>query len=417
MNNESGLFYGWRVVAAASLGLCFSTGTIVVLCFGTFFKPLSQHFHAGRAAVSLAFTLHSFIVAVLLPFIGRLVDRFGARRIILTGTTLFGTILLFSPLLGSRIVYLYIFFIGLGLVAGSTSPVPYGVAVSRWFDRRRGMALGLMMLGLGVGAIALPLVAHQLIVRFGWRIAYAVFGCAALFTLPISFAFLHNDPGDRGLLPDGERNRSLSSPHARQLNGLSWHEMWHRPSFWRLTTAFFLLGASVQAAVIHMPALLIDRGVSIQSATIASALVGVALLLGRVTTGYLLDRFFAPRLAMLLFGLVGVGLALLWGGETGRTAMLAAVLIGFGMGAEADIIAFCISRYFGLKSFGTAFAFAFGAFVLGGAIGTIFMGAGFDRTHSYHVSLEVLFFSVLLGIALMTRLGPYRYAADGAGPS
>ena len=107
----------------------------------------------------------------------------------------------------------------------------------------------------------------------------------------------------------------------------------------------------------------------VQVATIASSVVGVALLLGRVSTGFLLDRFFAPRVAMLVFGLAAAGIALLWFGIAGKAAMLAAVLIGFGLGAEADIIAFCISRYFGLRCFGPAFAFAFGTFVLGGAIG------------------------------------------------
>src|SRR5260370_5113979 len=106
--------------------MCFRTGTIVVLSFGVFFKPLSQHFHAGRAAVSLAFTLHNLVASACVPLIGRLIDCFGARKVILTGTAMFGLVLLSSELLGTRIGYLYLFYLLLGLVGGSTSPVPYG---------------------------------------------------------------------------------------------------------------------------------------------------------------------------------------------------------------------------------------------------------------------------------------------------
>lgn len=133
-------------------------------------------------------------------------------------------------------------------------------------------------------------------------------------------------------------------------------------------------------------------------------------MIARVGTGYLLDRFFAPRLAAFFFCGAAAGIGVLLFGATGKIALGAAFLIGMGMGAEGDIIAYSLSRYFGLKAFGTAYGYAFGTFVLAGAFGTLLMGVGFDFTQSYTVPLAGFFLTMLLAAGLMTRLGPYQYA-------
>src|SRR5262249_47803016 len=122
--------------------------------------------------------------------------------------------------------------------------------------------------------------------------------------------------------------------------------------------------------------------------------------------------FFAPRVAIGFFGASATGMAILWAGSTGAVALAAAFLVGLGMGAEADVIAYLMSRYFGLRAFGTAYGHGFGAFVLAGAVGGLLMGEGFDWTHSYTVPLAVFFVAMMLAIGLLTRLGPYRYAAE-----
>lgn len=272
-----------------------------------------------------------------------------------------------------------------------------------------------MLLGIGIGATTIPLVAQRMVAAFGWREAYALLGCAVLLiSLPVVGALLKNDPKEMGLFPDGDLVAQQSHSDRIGLDGLSWRETWHSRIFWLMISAFFLAGASVHACVLHMPALLTDRGISAQGAAMASSIIGFAVLLGRVGTGCLLDWFFGPRLAMFLFAGASLGIALLWAGGTGKVALMAAFLVGLSMGAEADIIAYLMSRYFGLRAFGTAFGFAFGSFVLAGALGTLTMGAGFDLTHSYRAPLGVVFFSMLGAIAFMSRLGPYRYAAGRA---
>jgi MFS family permease len=347
--------------------------------------------------------------------IGLLVDRYGARRVVLPATVIFGSILVLSKILTANLWQFYAFYLTLGVIGSGMSPVPYGNVVSHWFDRRRGLGLGLMMFGLGFGAMVMPSLAQRLIAMFGWRVAYAAVGSGILLiSAPVVAAFLRERPEKMGLLPDGVAR--ASSARARECDdlGLSWHDAWHSPTFWLMVSAFFLVGASVHACVLHTAAILTDLGSTAQAAALASSLVGVALLIGRVGSGYLLDRFFGPRIAAIFFGAVAIGIALLWIGNSRELGYTGAFLVGLGMGAEVDIIAYLTSRYFGLRAFGEIYGYAFGAFALAGGIGTFLMGFGFDLTGSYRTPLVGFFAATLVAIVLMIRLGPYRYSARGA---
>ena len=173
------IFYGWWVVLASAIGLFWGV-PITVYSFSVFFKPLMQEFHAGRAAVSLAFTLKLFAAALCAAPIGWLTNRYGARRVILTSTGFFGSILLASRLFSGSIAQFYCFYVLLGFCVGGVGPIPYGFLVSHWFDRLRGLALGLTMLGIGLGAVIMPSLAQALIARFGWKTAYSILGASAL---------------------------------------------------------------------------------------------------------------------------------------------------------------------------------------------------------------------------------------------
>jgi MFS family permease len=409
IRHQSAFFYGWWVVAASAIGV-FWGPPITVYSFSVFLKPLMQEFHAGRAAVSLAYTLHLIAGAVCAPLVGWLVDRYGSRRVILSATAMFASVLLLNKVLSANIRQFYIFFVTLGLLINGVGPIPYGNLVTHWFDRRRGLALGLMMIGIGSGAMVMPSLAQQLIVRFGWRTAYAVLGGSVLLiALPVLAAFLREKPQDLGLSPDGAPPKN-SSGGSKAPQGMSAHDAWRSGTFWLMVSAFFLVSASVQGCLVHTTAMLSDRGITAQTAALGSSLVGVAVLLGRVGSGYLLDRLFAPRLAAFFFGGTALGIGLLWLGRT-PVAFAGAFLVGLGLGAEVDLIAFLISRYFGLRAFGRVYSSAFAAFALAGAFGPLIMGASFDRTGSYRVALVTFLAATLVAAVLMTRLGPYRYRA------
>ncbi len=149
------VFHGWWVVLVAAIGLSMGYGPIITFTFGVFFKPLSQEFGWNRAQVSLAFSLSLLVMSIAFPFVGRLVDRFGARRVIVPSVLLFGFGLISFSLLSARLWHLYAIYLVLGVVGGGTAPVPYSNVISHWFDKRRGLALGLAMVGLGLSTFAL----------------------------------------------------------------------------------------------------------------------------------------------------------------------------------------------------------------------------------------------------------------------
>jgi MFS family permease len=405
----SAIFHGWWIVLTAAVGVFWGV-PVIVYTFSVFVKPFAHDFHAGRAAVSLAYTLESLAAAVCAPLAGWLVDRYGARNIILPGIATFATVLIFNRSVTGSLWRLYFFYAIIGILLNSVGPTPYGKVISHWFDRRRGLALGLTMLGIGAGGIILPPFAQALITRFNWHLAFTILGAAVLLiSLPLVAAFLKESPQDLGLLPDGTAAVGFTPDEASR--GMSARDARHTRTFWLMLCAFFLVGATVQGCVVHMAAMIVDRGATVQTAALGSSVIGVAVLIGRAGTGYLLDRLFAPVVACFLFGSVGAGIALLLTSASIPFAFAGAFLIGLGLGAEIDIIAYLISRYFGMRNFGQLVSLAFGAFVLSGALGALAMGAGFDLTGSYRVPLAALFGATCVAIMLMTRLGPYGFGA------
>jgi len=410
MTIPRGWFYGWVVVAASAVGLFLGAFPIVAFSFGVFFQSFAREFHAGRAAVSLAFAIHNLLSGMCAVVVGRLADRLGARKVILPGLVILGLMLVSAEAIGSRIWELYLFYAVLGVVGPATTSVPYALVVSRWFDRRRGLALGVMMVGLGAGAIAMPVVAQHLIAGYGWRSAFAIVGGAILLVpLPVVGLLLEEGPAQMGLVPDGITPNAGSPRTPGPSEGVTWGEARRSALFWSMVTAFVLLAASVHACVIHLPELLGDRGSTRDSAVLASSLAGLALLAGRIGCGYFLDRYFGPHVALVVCAGASVGIGLLATGRGGGAALAGAFLVGLGLGAEVDIIAFLMSRYFGLRALGTTMGFAFGAFVIAGGLGPLAMGFAFDRTGSYGVPLAGFCAATIVAAALMSRLGPYRF--------
>jgi cyanate permease len=412
------LFYGWWIVAVTALSLLFSEPTVAVYSFSVFLKAVSQDFHASRGAVSFAFTLHNLCMATISPFVGRLIDRFGIRRVVFPSALLVGFVIVSAKWIGSSLWQYYLFYLAMGCIGPGTGVVPYSAVISRWFDRHRGLALGLMSFGSGIAAMFYPPIAQRLIGLYGWRSAYAIFGTAILFIPFLAlWLFLKEDPREMGLFSDGIVPSHPQAITDRKLSGLVWSQIWTTGTFWLLVCAFFLAGASAHACVLHLAAMLSDRGASAQAAANATSIVGVAMLFGRTGSGYFLDRFFAPRVCAVLFGQSALAVALLASGASGPLGILAGFMVGLSFGGEVEVIAFLVSRYFGLRSFGLAYGVGFSSFVLAGAAGTYFMGAGFDRTHSYTAPLIFFFFLMIVAAFLFTRLGPYRFAAGSRSES
>ena len=412
MSQRLRVFYGWWIVAAAAVGLFWGV-PVTVYSFTVFLKPLMQDFHASRAAISLAYTLKLIVAALSTPLAGWLIGRYGVRRVILSVGPMFGAVLLSNKAFSGTLLHLYFFYAALGLLGHGMGVIPFGTVVSHWFDRHRGLALGLMMVGIGSGAMIVPPFAQALITRYGWHMAYAILGCLVLLIpIPVVAAIIKEKPQDVELSPDGARPRLGAASRGDGLPGLSRNDARRSRTFWFMVCSFSLVSVSVQGCLVHITALLTDRGMSVQTAAFGVSLMGAAVLIGRVGTGYLLDRFFGSYVAALFFGGAAVGIGLLMIGRPLSITFLGAFLIGLGLGAEVDMIAYLVSRYFGLRSFAEIYSLVFGAFALSGAFGPLLMGAGFDFTGSYHAPLTAFFAATLVAAILMIRLGPYRYRAS-----
>ena len=181
--------------------------------------------------------------------------------------------------------------------------------------------------------------------------------------------------------------------------------------FWILVIVLFAQSIAQNGALTHMAALLTDRGVPSRGAVLALSAMGAASLVGRLTTGWLLDRFFAPRVGFCLLSIAALGTYLLAGAHSLMLGIIAAALIGFGMGAEADVTPYILSRYLGLRSFAMLYGFTWTAYAIAGAVGPILMGRAFDATGSYTAFLTQVALATFLIAALLLLMPAYEKAS------
>jgi len=410
VNTEHDLRYpGWRVVAASSACVFVSFASLLVFTFGVFLKPLAAQFGWSREAISAAFGIAALAVAVCSPPLGLLLDRFPARRVILPCMAIFGMAFASLALLTPHLWHLYAVFLLLGIVGNGTAHLAYSRALSTWFVARRGAAFAILMTGGALGAIMLPPLAQSLINTVGWRCAFAALGCLVLVTgLPL------------GRLV---RERPQAQRVVEEITaGVSVREGVLSRAFWIIVTVLFCNSIGQNGAIAHQAALLTDRGISAVDAALAVSALGAATLGGRLITGWLLDRYFAPRVAFGLMLLSALGPLLLSRAHSMPSGVAAAALIGCGMGGEADITPYLLSRYFGLKSFSTLYGFSWTAYAIAGAIGPVIMGKAFDVTGSYSTLLGVLSLATFAAASLLLLLPHYpalsepkEYAVQVAG--
>jgi len=255
------------------------------------------------------------------------------------------------------------------------------------------------MSGSAVGAMLWPPIAQKLVLVIGWRSAALTLGVLILaIGIPIVTLFVRERPGT---VP----GRDALAPGASVRDGLG------SRVFWILVVVLFVSSIAQNGAITHLSALLTDRGVSTSGGAIALSAMGGASLLGRLVTGWLLDRFVAGRVSFVLLAITALGAFVLSGADSLALGVLAAVLIGFGMGGEADVTPYLLSRYFGLRSFSTLYGLTWTAYAFAGAIGPMIMGKAFDATGSYEtllVTLAIGTFSVGALMLLMPAYEPVR---------
>jgi MFS family permease len=390
-------YYGWRVVLAACLGVMAGFGSLFVYTFSIFVKPLAAEFGWSREAISSGFAIAAVTLGLISPFLGRWIDRFGPRRIILACMTIFGCAIASLSLLHSALWQFYLTCFVIGVVGNGAAHLAYSRSISTWFQRRLGTALAFVMVGAGVGAMILPVVAQSIISWSGWRAAYASLGgLALLLGLPLSWRYIR----ERGVAG----NQSAPAAHA----GMTWQQGLRSFAFWIITAILFVSSISMNGAITHLSALLTDRGLTAGNAALCASLLGGSSLLGRIVVGWLLDRFFGPRVALAINLITALGIFLLARATSFPAGCLAAALTGVGAGGEAAITPYLLTRYFGLRAFSTLYGVTWTFYAAAGAIGPVILGRAFDATGSYTFLLTLL--AAALGLAAAMNLLFPRYS-------
>jgi MFS family permease len=238
----------------------------------------------------------------------------------------------------------------------------------------------------------------------GWKSAYAGLGLAVLLIGLPSVALLVRDaPGAR----EAGMAERLAAGRTPQPYGYPLRDCLRMRQFWTLLLLFTFVGGSLNAVAVHLVALVEDRGSAAQTAVLAASLFGGAMMAGRLVTGYLMDRFFAPAVAAIFFLGALVGMALLMSDAAEPWLLLASVLVGLCAGAEGDVLGFLISRYFGLRSMGKVYGYIFSAYLIGVSVCPWLMGLGYELTSSYTLALATAMVLLLGSTVLVLRLGAY----------
>ncbi|MGH8238059.1 MAG: MFS transporter [Steroidobacteraceae bacterium] len=384
----------WPVVLGAFSGLIFSVGTLVVYTFSVFTPALAAEFGWNPLQIATALGLFNLGVVIASPLAGRLVDLHGGRRVVLVSTGLFGVGFAALALVPDNLPVLYAMFVALAVIGSGTTPAAYASVIVGWFDRNRGLALGLAMAGAGVGGAVLPSVIHAVIATLGWRSAYALLGASVIaIGLPVLGLLLRSPP----------RRQSFVAAHGESGAGAIRGALRQR-SGWTIALFAFLAGVMLIGVLAHFVPVLVSKGFTEQRAAHFQMIFGLSVIAGRGGVGALLDRFFAPRVVLVVFGIASLGLVLLSGLGGAAGVALAAAALGLALGAEIDVLGYLISRYFAPAVFGTIYGAAFSLFTLGAAVGTVANGAIATRFGYAYVGVGMAAVGAL--VCLVTMLMP-----------
>jgi MFS family permease len=412
MQKKSGVFYGWYIVAISCLATSTGIAPFVFLSLGFFMIPFYNEFGWTRGQISSITPVLLFSLMIAQPFAGRFIDKLGTRNLLIPSTLAFGLLLAAIPTFVNEIWHLAIIFFLIGTLGVGANTMPHMRIISGWFNKKRGLAIGISVSGIGLGYTYVPMLLESTISTRGWRAGYYALSLLVLFiAAPLVYIFLKESPEQMGLLADGEESSDTNQVLQSSI-GLTSSETIRKLDFWLLLFIFLFISFNLHGLTQHLPSMMVDRGFdSSVAAKIASSL-GLSVLVSRILIGYLLDIYFAPRVAMLFFGLSTIGIAMFLLSSSLPFLFLAAILAGLSLGAEIDILAYLIGKYFGLRSFGEIYGLLFVGIFLGTAMGSPAFGLSFDKTGSYTSILTIAIVVNIVAVLLTAKLSPYPEQID-----
>jgi MFS family permease len=398
---------GWPIVTAAMFGIALGLSPMPFYTIGIFAPILAHEFHWSFAQIFAGITCTTAAVIVASPLVGIMADRFGVRPVALTSVALFGLCFMGLGLGTGSLALYYLTWLVIALLGAGTLPITWTRAVNNGFQSGKGLALGFSLLGTGLFGYVIKPLAAWFIDEFGWRGAYVAIGTLPLLiALPIGL-LCFRDPA-QGLI-DPTQRRAASQLRSARTPGLTMRETLGEWRFWLLAACFIALAFAVGGLIPNMENILKLAGFDHGNIVHLTSLIGLSVIVGRVLGGWLIDRIWAPAVAAVLLGAPAAACLILAGPTLDyRGAMLSIALIGLAAGAEYDLLAFMVARYFGMKSYGGIYGALYSCFALGAGTGPVVFGANFDRTHAYAESLHLAAGLFLLPAVVMLLMGRYR---------
>ena len=403
------VFYGWYIVAA-SVGLNFYLSIVFFQGFQVFFLPILHEFGWSRALTSGAFSLRQLESGLLAPVIGFMVDRWGPRVVILVGVVLGGVGMIMMGFINSIWTFYAAFLLASLGTSGSSHGVSWSVAVANWFNKLRGRALGIAMMGPVVGGPFVVVVA-LLNGMLGWRVALILLGIGLLVVgIPLSMV-ARARPEKYGLLPDGatQREREETTDSSRLAapggasDGMTVAQAVVTREFWLLMMLFASMFMGISGLMVHLIPMLEDMG---YSSAQAAAILGLLFLLsgiGRLGAGFLADMLDFVKVMGGLIAFQIVGLLLLGLMEPGQLWLvgLFLLLFGIGFGGTIPLRPFLMMQIFGARSFGALQGLVQGGAIGAGMAGPVFYGWVFDTRGTYDLAIYASIGTILVSLPLL----------------
>jgi MFS family permease len=390
---------GWGIILASTVGIGLGLAPLgTTYTLGPLSTGLSEEFGWSRAAI-----MGATIAATcgLLPAsfaVGWAADRIGVRRLVVLSQIGLSLCFLALGLLVDSLVRFYICYFVMGMVAAGSLPISFTKSITSWFNRGRGLALGLALAGTGLCGFVVPAFTAGLVETHGWRVAYL-----ALAALPVGIA----TPLVLGLLRE-PRPEAAAHPDSSSTSANALAEAARTWRFWLLALIFFPVSFGVTGIITNLVPLLMDRGRDAVSAGELAGLVGISVIAGRVLVGSLVDRFWAPAVGFAFVAAPALAcLALATGSGTGAVVVGAIVIVGLATGAEIDLNAYLVSRYFPVGSYGRVYAAQYVILIMGAGIASPVFGLVYDATGSYALILTALAPVFVLAAIGLLKLGPY----------
>lgn len=389
----------WKNLAGAMIGLAVGVHALPFGTSGLFLGPLTKTFGWSRAEASLGPTLLFLCLGGIAPFIGLLIDRVGARRVVLPGLICLCAFFVAMSSIGPSLSLYYACFVAVGVFAAGSATPTYTRVINANFVAARGRALGIALIGTGLSSAAVPPVLASIIESQGWRAGYLMLAIIVALAAPLVLLLL----GQSGRATEG--NETLA--------GFTIREALADRMLWGLGVVFFLVALAVGGFSSHFIAMQTDQGGSAVTAARLMGAGGLFLIFGRLLTGFLIDRFFAPHVAAIVM-LVSAGgfLLIAQGGPTFALAGLLAA--GLAFGAEIDLVSYLVARYFGLRAYGRVYGVLYAFVVAGTALSPTAYGLCFDHLGSYVAVLQGaagLLVTAAIGFGLL-RTFPERFEAN-----